>query len=654
MVEERVLVMAPEGDVELCRTLLAPTGATVEWCEDLPHLCRLLQAPVGVVVLGEAALASPEIDTLVAILESQPAWSELPVLVLADEVSPAVGEVSYPVERLGNVTWIERPLRPSTLGTALRVALRSRRRQYQIRAHLSERAAAERALRESEERFRIALEAGRLGSWQHDLRTDELTASDLLRAHFGRAPGAPLTHDEVLAAVHPEDRECAKETIRQAIRAGEPYVLEYRVVWPDGSVHWLMVRGRASYTDVGVPITTFGVTLDVTERKDAETRRVEVEERLRQDARSKDEFLAMLAHELRNPLAPLANAIEIMRARPGREKGERARHLAERQLRHLRRLVDDLLDVSRINSGKITLKRQRVDLVVAVENALEAAGVFIEESGHQLEASLPPEPVYADVDPVRLEQVVSNLLHNAAKYTERGGRIRVALEVAGDTSRLRVQDTGIGISPELLSRVFELFIQGERGLDRSQGGLGLGLTLVRNLVHLHGGTVEAYSEGSGRGSEFVVTLPLAATLENLPPSNLPPTPSVARDQYGNSSLRLLVVDDNRDSADTLSELAQLWGYEVETAYDGPTALERAGEWVPDFLLLDIGMPGLDGYELARRLRQDPRFTQVMLVALTGYGREEDVARSRAAGFDHHLVKPVDVEELERLLRGREG
>lgn len=651
MVEERVLVMAPAADVDLCRCLLAPSVAAVEPCEDLPHLCRLLQVAAGAVVLGEAALAAPGIDALLAILDRQPAWSEVPILVLAGGDTSDAGETPFPLERLGNVCWIERPLRASTLRTALRTALHSRRRQYQIRAHLQERDAAERALREGEERLRFSLEAGRLGSWQHDLLSDELTCSDLLWAHFGRSPETPLTHDDLLAAVHPEDRERAQETIGQAIRMGEAYVLEYRVVWPDGSLHWVMVRGRASYDDAGQPVSTFGVTLDITERKAAEARQAEVEEHLRQAARSKDEFLAMLAHELRNPLSPLASAIEIMRTRPGWEQGERALKMAERQLRHLRCLVDDLLDVSRITSGKITLKKQRVDLVSAVEDAVEAVRGFIDESGHALEVALPPASVYVDVDPVRLEQVVTNLLNNAAKYTEHGGRIWVAVEAARESVRIRVRDSGIGIPPELIGRVFELFIQGERGLDRSQGGLGLGLTLVRNLVHLHGGTVEAFSEGYGRGSEFLVTLPAASGPAPPLPGGSPAPAPADRNRTGQASRKLLVVDDNRDSAETLAELARIWGYDVAVAFDGLAALERAGEWEPGLLFLDIGMPGLDGYEVARRLRQDHRFARVTLVALTGYGREEDIARSRAAGFDHHLVKPVDVEELERLLRG---
>lgn len=671
----------------------------------------------------------------------------------------------------------------------------------------------ERALRESEERLRFALDAGRLGFWKHDLRTDELSCSDLCKAHFGRSPNDSPTHAEILSTLHPEDREPTRQAIHHALTHREGYDLEYRVVWPDGSIHWLEVRGRASYNAAGQAVETHGVTLDITQRKDAEARqleqaerlrllsesaehllttedpgnmvgelfarvrhyvqldayvnymvdasgatlrlashsgipeavaeqlnvvhfgegpcgaaaasrsaitlshlqssrsadtealralgmraytcnplmvgdrllgtlafavrgqerftdeqveflrtichyvavaqeRVRVEESLRESARRKDEFLAMLAHELRNPLAPVANAIEIMRSQPGQERVEWARGVMERQLRHMSRLIDDLLDVSRISTGKITLKKERLNLSRAVERAVETAQGFVSECGHQLEVELAEPDVFVAADPVRLEQVVTNLLNNAAKYTERGGRIWVTLETDLALARIRVRDTGVGIAPALLQQVFELFTQGERSLDRAQGGLGLGLTLVRNLVRLHDGTVEAFSEGPGRGSEFVVTLPLAderpagVTLApDVVASAARPMPSAPTGMRR----RLLVVDDNRDSAETLAELAEGWGFEADTAYDGLSALERAAEWEPSHLFLDIGMPGLNGYEVARRLRQDARFAGATLVALTGYGQADDIERSRAAGFDHHLVKPVDLAMLERLL-----
>lgn len=651
--EERLLVLAlPVLDSEL-HAALSQSGLAWEASPDAAHLCHALDAGAAAVLLTIEPAHTPDLEPLFQWLERQPTWSELPVLLLAADPFGA----PLLVERLGHVTLLEQPLRPLAFTAALRAALRSRRRQYQIREHLRERETAEQALRESEERLRFSLEAGHLGFWQHDLAADRLFASNLCRAHFGRTPHEPFTHQDVLGTVHPEDRERAQQAILDAIRRQEGYVLEYRVLWPDGSVHWLMVRGRASYGADGRPTSTFGVTLDITQRKDAEALEAAQSEQLRllteslrDAARRKDEFLAMLAHELRNPLSPVANAVEIMRARPSRAQGERARGVVERQLRHMSRLIDDLLDVSRINTGKITLKRERLDLVTAIERALETAHGFIAQSEHELEAHFPAAPVYVHADPVRVEQVITNLLHNAAKYTDPGGTIWVVLEAEGASARLRIRDTGIGIPPNLLGQVFDLFTQGERGLDRAQGGLGLGLTLVRNLTLLHGGSVEAFSAGTGQGSEFVVTLPLLPHATEEPAAS--PTPTHPSSLSPHPSPKVLVVDDNRDAAETLAELVELWGFEVETAHDGLSALQHAGEWEPNVVFLDIGMPGLNGYEVARRLRADARFRDATLVALTGYGQPEDFERSRAAGFDHHLVKPVDVSELEKLLPRR--
>jgi signal transduction histidine kinase len=374
-------------------------------------------------------------------------------------------------------------------------------------------------------------------------------------------------------------------------------------------------------------------------------------EQLREQARQlaevdrrKDEFLAMLAHELRNPLAPMLHAVEIMRARPNRSVGQRVREVMVRQVRHMARLVDDLLDVSRITRGKTELRTEQAVLQTIVERAVETARPLIESREQALSLSLPPEPLWLEADPTRLEQVLVNLLNNAAKYTEPGGRIRVEVERDAGKAVVRVRDTGVGIAPELLPRVFDLFTQAEQSLDRAQGGLGIGLALVKRLVTMHGGTVEASSIGPGHGSEFVVHLPLLET----PPQEVLP-------QEGESDrgrrLRLLVVDDNVDAAQTLGDLLALWEHQVRIAYDGQTALEVALQVPPEVVLLDIGLPGMDGYEVARRLRREASLQHTLLVALTGYGQEADRRRSQEAGFAHHLVKPVDPEEMRRLLSG---
>ncbi|WP_240911550.1 hybrid sensor histidine kinase/response regulator [Paludisphaera soli] len=363
---------------------------------------------------------------------------------------------------------------------------------------------------------------------------------------------------------------------------------------------------------------------------------------IRDDDRRKGEFLAMLAHELRNPLSPLLHALQMLGPGAGP-----LRDVAERQARHLVRLVDDLLDVSRISTGKIELRRGVVDLREAVAHAAETARPLIESRRHELTITLPEEPIPLEADAARLEQILVNLLNNAAKYTEPGGLIAVEARREGEDAVVRVQDSGVGIEPELLPRIFDLFTQAGRSLDRSQGGLGVGLTLVRRLVQLHGGEVSAGSPGVGRGSEFVVRLPIRAFREggSTQDEGSPPSGPGGRGAAGPKFV--LIVDDNADAALTLARLLESSGHRVEAAHDGPAALERAGSRPPDVVLLDIGLPGMDGYEVARRLRASG-LDRAMIVALTGYGQEEDRRRSREAGMDAHLTKPVDLQTLNEL------
>jgi CheY-like chemotaxis protein len=361
--------------------------------------------------------------------------------------------------------------------------------------------------------------------------------------------------------------------------------------------------------------------------------------------RRKNEFLAMLAHELRNPLAPIRNAVEVMRL-PGVAAPQLAwaRGVIERQVQHMVRLVDDLLDVSRITRGKIRLQKEPVELTSVLARAVETSRPLIEERGHELTITPAGCPLWAQGDPVRLAQVVSNLLNNAAKYTEKGGRIWLSAAREEGQAVLRVRDTGMGIPVEMLGSVFELFTQADRSLDRAHGGLGIGLTLVRQLVEMHQGSVEAHSDGPGKGSEFVVRLPLMA--EPAPPDRPGRSASAGPD---GPSRRILIVDDHGDVAESLRTLLDLAGHQVAVAHDGAAALEAVASFRPEVVLLDIGLPGMDGYEVARRLRALPAGKALVLVATTGYGQLEDRSRSRAAGFDWHLVKPVDLEELSGVL-----
>jgi PAS domain S-box-containing protein len=390
-----------------------------------------------------------------------------------------------------------------------------------------------------------------------------------------------------------------------------------------------------------------GIVRDITERKRLEQ---ELRQRLADLAeadRQKNEFLAMLAHELRNPLAPMRNALHLMRL-PGAEVTmvAQARDMMERQMHHLVRLVDDLLDVSRIIRGNIELRKEPVDLAVAVSRAVETAQPVVEAQGHHLAVSLAEQPVWVEGDLIRLSQVIANLLTNAAKYTDKAGRITVKLEREDGEAVVRVRDTGVGIPPDLQPRIFDLFVQGDRTLARSQGGLGIGLTLVKRLVEMHAGTIAVASAGVGQGSEFTVRLPALSDGQGSGAAGVAGERARVTDALRK---RVLVVDDNVDAAESIAMILRVSGYDVRCVYDGPSVLPAARAYRPDVVVLDIGLPGLNGYDVARGLREQPEFKRTPLVAVTGYGQEEDRQRSHEAGFDYHLTKPVDPDALQAFV-----
>jgi CheY-like chemotaxis protein len=383
---------------------------------------------------------------------------------------------------------------------------------------------------------------------------------------------------------------------------------------------------------------------DVTEQVEARKKLELLAKEAQAATRAKDEFLAMLGHELRNPLAPMLTALELLRLR-----GDTSPELEvmERQVAHLTRLVDDLMDVSRITRGRLELRRKNVELSEVISKAIEITSPIIEQRRHRLDVHVGRRGLGVNVDPDRMAQVISNLLTNAAKYSDRGSTIIVEASQRGNIARLRVKDEGVGIAPDMIDRVFDLFTQQPQTIDRSKGGLGLGLTIVRALVNQHGGKVQARSKGMGKGSEFIVELPrvvvAAAPPESIRRSSKRPARGAGR--------RVLIVDDNEDLVATIRLALELLGYVVETAHDGPTALARATVFHPDVALVDIGLPVMDGYEVAKRLR-DPRVAgeKLQLVAVTGYSQEADRRRARAAGFDHHLVKPVELSKLQSVVK----
>ena len=407
----------------------------------------------------------------------------------------------------------------------------------------------------------------------------------------------------------------------------------------DGGYRSFLTRVEPVKDEQGAVVRWFGTNTDIEAQKQAE-------EDLREANRHKDEFLAMLAHELRNPLSPIRNAVHLLRFTDSKDPTlVGAREMIDRQVTHLVRLVDDLMDVSRITRGKIDLRKETFELDQVVESALESARPFIDARHHRLEVKLPSEPLVVEADATRLSQVILNLLNNSAKYTEEGGQIWLEVEKQEGTAVVRVRDNGMGIAPELLPKVFDLFTQAERTMDRAQGGLGIGLTIVRRLIEMQGGTVEARSEGPGQGSEFIIRLPLAESPSPIIPLSRNSAP--APDHQG--GLRVLVIDDHEDSAESLSILLRHLGHEVRTAHDSEAALALARGFHPRVVFCDLGLPVMDGYEVARQLRRFPETRDALLVALTGYGQEEDKQQSRNAGFHLHLVKPVGPEMLQELL-----
>jgi PAS domain S-box-containing protein len=671
----------------------------------------------------------------------------------------------------------------------------------------SERRAAEAAAQKYREIFQLGHRIGKIGHWEWNSLTDENNWSPEIEALYGLAPGTFAgTYEAWTRLLHPDDLPKAEEDVRQALETGK-YFTEFRVIWPDGSIHWLEARANVFKDGHDKPVRVMGVNMDVTERKEMEealrrsethfrqlagalqakeeelqlvlsrtpllltrcsrerryvfvnrayaeflgrpaeetigrpiveimgqegfatiapqvervlqgeaiefetlvpyarlgqrfmralytpdwnergevigwiatliditdrkelerdreeraaelaialdkrtqeARRAEEAERLLREAdRRKNEFLATLAHELRNPLAPLRNAAELLhRAQGDATIIEQARSVIERQVQQMVRLIDDLLDIARITSGKLQLRKERVELAAVIQSAVESSRPFIEAQSHELTVTLPQEPIYLDADPTRLSQVFANLLTNAAKYTERGGHIWLSAERQGGNVAVSVRDTGIGIPAEHLPYIFEMFSQVAPALERSQAGLGIGLALVRGVVELHGGTVEAHST-AGKGSDFIVRLPVLDRAATAPAERT----EEGKSAVSRASFRILIADDNRDAADSLAQVLRMMGHEIEIAHDGVEAVQAAATFRPDVALLDIGMPRMNGYAVARHMREQPWGQRMLLVALTGWGQEEDKRRATEAGFHYHLTKPAEPGALEKLLEG---
>lgn len=507
---------------------------------------------------------------------------------------------------------------------------------------ITERKVSEQSLRVSEQRLRQLADAMPQIVW--GARPDGVL--DYYNGRWFLYIDVPL--DDIEAAqwdrfIHPDDLQRAYKRWTESISTGEPYEIEFRIRRADGEYRWFLARALPVLDENDEITRWFGTCTDIHVEKQVANELRVVAANLSEADRRKNEFLAMLAHELRNPLAPIRNALQIIRL-TGPGEVAPATDMMERQVNQLVRLVDDLLDISRINSGKIELRKGKIELASFVNHAVEAARPSCESGGVELRVSLPANPIYLNGDPIRLAQVVGNLLNNACKFTDRGGAIDLIVERDGNDATIVVRDDGIGIDPDEIKYIFEMFVQADTSLKRSSSGLGIGLTLVKNLVEMHGGSVSASSPGLGKGTAFTIRLPILAE-ESVS------TTRVEKLEGGSTlpSRRILVVDDNVDSASSLEMLLKIYGHDVRMAHDGLEAVESAESFLPHVILLDIGLPKLNGYEAARQIRQSPWGRDIVLIALTGWGQEEDRQRSTEAGFDRHMVKPIEHDDLMKLL-----
>ena len=587
-----------------------------------------------------------------ALIRKRKRSAHVPIIFVtsyADEIHSARGY------SLGAADYVLAPVAPEILRTKVKVFVQLYRMAEQAKLHADQRVAlvreqaareaAERAaeaLRRSEERFRLASEAVTGFIYEVDLLTGHSTLSPGVMSLLGFRQEEAEEPGWWERRIHPEDRLNVRPFETDPSQSRQ-YRSEYRVRHRDGYMIAVWDQGIVERDSAGIPVRLVGNVVDITERKLAE-------EKLAESNRRKDEFLAMLAHELRNPLAPIRNSVHVLQGSDLSDSVQRKCHdMIDRQVVHMARLLDDLLDVSRITRGTLELRKERFSFGDVIRHAVETTEPMIEAIGQHLTVELRTDPL-VDADTARLAQVFSNLLNNAAKYTPAGGRIDVISADEREDIVVTVRDTGIGVPPEMLPKIFEPFVQVDRPLDRLGGGLGIGLTLAQRLVEMHGGTLEAMSGGPGAGSVFTVRLPGGLRVTDPRPMR---SPERLQERTVHPR-RVLVVDDIRDNADSLAMMLSGAGHDVRAAYAGREALKVAEAFHPEVVLLDLGMPELSGYELARKIRDEAWGKCSTLIAITGWGRERDRQLTREAGFDHHLIKPFDAVTLAELLERPTG
>jgi PAS domain S-box-containing protein len=659
----KVLLVDDEPrNLDALESILESSGCSLIKAQTADHaLFAILQNEFAAIVLDIKMPGTNGLE-LASLIKQRKRSQHVPILFLTahsldeQEVLQAYG--------VGGVDFLSKPINPNILRSKIAVfadlfrttrALAStvealnaevaerQRAQEQLRfakdelesrvlERTTELARANRELRDNEEWLRLALAVAQVATWEWDLSSGKMRWSADPEIVFGFPSGSFGPNRRISNAVHLDDIALLESAFHRAMTTGD-FEAEYRVVRPDNSTVWIADRGRIVHDSNNQPARIVGVSVDLTRRK-------LLEEALIESDRRKDEFLATLAHELRNPLAPVRYAVNVVGMKgPETPELRWAIDIIERQTQHMARLIDDLLDVNRITRNTLELRKEIAELSVIVSTAVEASQPVIEKNEQKLIIDLPGEPILLEADTVRLAQVFSNLLHNASKYSkppQGGGTIWLTAERDQTTATVTVRDNGIGIAAPMLSKVFDMFTQVGRSRGQSEGGLGIGLALAKRLVEMHGGVIEARSAGLNKGSEFVVRLPV----KHIPraEATAPPRQLASQDRQ---KRRILIADDNPDVLESFQLMLQMMGHEVETALDGLEAIEKAGQFEPEAIVLDIGMPGLDGLETARRIRQHPWGKRAILIAITGWGNDDNKRESSEAGFDVHLVKPVD-------------
>ena len=630
----------PQNLVSLEAILEEPGLRVVGVTSARDALRQLLQEEFAAILLD---VHMPDLDGFetASLIRARPLSKHTPILFLT---AYAVEHQIQQAYALGAVDYMPTPVQPEILKAKVAVFVELYRKRLEVRrqadllrdAEAAMREQMQHALRESEDRFQVLCTAAPVAILQLDAHGRCVYASPVWEEVTGRPPAAAagIGWADVISDGRGAD---TLASWHEAVGKREQWSCESKFTW-QGAPRWVHVRTSHILDERHDALGHVGTVEDITSRK-------LVEARLREADRKKDEFLAMLAHELRNPLAAIASAATVARTPHLERERDWSLAVISRQVRHLEKLLDDLMDVSRITLGKIELRREPLDLAAVLTRATDAVQAMIAERGQRLITAPLEAPVLVDVDPTRIEQVFVNLLGNASKYSPDGRSIWVGTEVRPGWVEVCVRDEGIGLAPDLVERVFDLFAQGATGLDRANGGLGIGLSLAQRLTELHGGNIRAHSEGIGMGAEFVVTLPLAEHESPAAPGADEPVRASAP-----VARTVLLVDDNEDATRALALLLEYGGFTVVTAHDGAEALARAAEVDPDIVLLDLGLPIIDGYRVAESLRARGDCDRVLLIAISGYGQPNDRARSAEAGFDHHLVKPIDCTALLDLLR----